>query len=305
MVGRRISRSYGLHLNGESIRPGMLVATLRVAQLCAASATIKSAVHCWTRFPEIGSKQSDSRMIEDKIVEVYAAADSVEAERLRELLEEEGIPATVVGDEINHLAGSMSFGGVASPRIWVHEQDKEKAAELIQEWLDESAAGTDDADFDQAEQQSELNAASDSDEEGTSAEGISALGKLLIVFGLGFVLTGAYYARSNQQLAATFAGDAEAVRVAVFPLAQGMPPGQEQAPRTFDAYYEYRVNGEAYEARLTNLWSEANAPATLSVHFKPGNPHEHWIGSLPSPWLPLVFGTFFGVLVMFIVYRLN
>jgi hypothetical protein len=227
-------------------------------------------------------------MTDDHIVEVYAAADSFEAERLREHLADAGIQTTIVGDEINHVAGSMPYGGIASPRLWVHERDKDAAAELIEEWL-ANKAGADTTATDSNEPSSESDVEEESDQEVAPAEveGISAFGKLLMLLGFGCILLGASFGWSNYQIVEAYSEQTEARQVGIEPT------------------YQYQVQDKTYTVHLSTVSSAADIPATVTVHFKPGNPGERLVGELPSPALPIVFGTFFGVLIMFIVYRLN
>jgi hypothetical protein len=243
-------------------------------------------------------------MNEDHIVEVYATADAFEAERLRELLAEADIQATVVGDEINQMAGSMPYGGVASPRIWVHEHDKVEAARLIQQWLTtKSDSGAVDADADDADADDR---AGDEDLP-VEVEGISAFGKLLMMFGLGCILTGAYFSWTNHQEANSYSGEAEGVRVEADATLQGIETSFRNAhlPVAIDAHFQYQVRNKTYSAEMIGASSAAGIPPTVTVHFKPASPRDYMLGSLPSTSLPLVFGSFFGLLVMFIVYRLN
>ena len=70
----------------------------------------------------------------EKIVEVYSAANEVDAGAVRAALEDQGIRAQLVGD----LAGN-AFDiplGVSAPKIWVFEKDA-TAARLIIEQLED------------------------------------------------------------------------------------------------------------------------------------------------------------------------
>jgi hypothetical protein len=69
---------------------------------------------------------------EEDIVEVYSAADIAEAHFLRGMLEEAGIQARVVGDELITSVGSL--GAQVAPRVWVHRADAPRAKELLKEY---------------------------------------------------------------------------------------------------------------------------------------------------------------------------
>jgi len=67
-----------------------------------------------------------------EVVEIYVAANSLEAHAVRNLLEAEGIEAQVVGEALEQ--GAFPAGGRLSPRVWVHGNDAARARELIEEW---------------------------------------------------------------------------------------------------------------------------------------------------------------------------
>lgn len=238
-------------------------------------------------------------MNQDHIVEVYAAADLFEAETLRDLLDEAGIQAQVIGSEVRQTEGSVPEGGVTLPRVCVHEQDMEEAARLIEQWLSEKA------DRDDLANESDRDDQEDDETAPAEVEGMSALGKLLMLFGLGCILLGASFAWSNYQELQKCSGFTEASRVQ--PWIRIVPPlhPETNLPMPVDVSYEYQVNGQKYSAMLAKASNPNDAPATVPIHYNPGNPGEHLLGELPSIWLPLAFGGFFGLLLMFIVYRLN
>ena len=72
----------------------------------------------------------------ERIVEVCSAGNMVEADGLCELLEEAGIQARVVGDDLGIAAGGLPLGESIAPRIWVHESDAARAREVIDQWRD-------------------------------------------------------------------------------------------------------------------------------------------------------------------------
>jgi len=66
-----------------------------------------------------------------QIVEVYAARDAVEAHAIRNELGHAEIEARVVGDMLRWVAGELPFGHHTAPRVWVREEDEERAREII------------------------------------------------------------------------------------------------------------------------------------------------------------------------------
>lgn len=70
-------------------------------------------------------------MDDDAVVEVYNAANAVEAYALKNVLEESGIRTRVVGDMLQTAAGELPVGFRASPRIWVTKGDEARAKEIL------------------------------------------------------------------------------------------------------------------------------------------------------------------------------
>jgi hypothetical protein len=73
-------------------------------------------------------------MRDEQLVEVYAARDSMEAHFVRTLLEDDGIDARVVGEGLTFAIGDLPLGLPTSPRVWVRDEDAERARELIDAW---------------------------------------------------------------------------------------------------------------------------------------------------------------------------
>jgi len=68
-------------------------------------------------------------MQDDEIVRLATAGNRAEADVWRQALEEEGIQCKVVGDYLE--AGFIDAPGVR-PEIWVHRDDLERAAALLE-----------------------------------------------------------------------------------------------------------------------------------------------------------------------------
>ena len=69
----------------------------------------------------------------DRIVEIYRAANLIEAHALRNALESSGIEARVIGDVLSTASG-IPPGVETAPRIWVHDTDEHSAREIIAAW---------------------------------------------------------------------------------------------------------------------------------------------------------------------------
>lgn len=66
----------------------------------------------------------------ERMVEVYLARDVLEAHFLKDLLGGHAIQAQVIGENSSY-AGVM---GIERPRLWVFEQDKDRARSVLKEY---------------------------------------------------------------------------------------------------------------------------------------------------------------------------
>src|SRR6187549_3475434 len=67
------------------------------------------------------------------LVEVYSAADAIEASAVCDLLEEAGIHAHMVGENLQSSLGAVPQGNV-HPRIWTNDDDAPRARQLLHAW---------------------------------------------------------------------------------------------------------------------------------------------------------------------------
>jgi hypothetical protein len=70
-------------------------------------------------------------MDDSDIIEVYSAANSIEAYAMANALKAAGVRARVVGDQ---LETGVPFGQTMTPRIWVLRKDEAHARTLLKEW---------------------------------------------------------------------------------------------------------------------------------------------------------------------------
>lgn len=70
-------------------------------------------------------------MQDAEIREVYSADDLVDAQTMRGLLVDAGIEVRVVGSTLQTIIGDLP-AQLATPRLWVHASDYDRARELIE-----------------------------------------------------------------------------------------------------------------------------------------------------------------------------
>lgn len=79
-----------------------------------------------------------------RIVEVYSAANDVEAGAIRAALDAEGIRARIVGDRLGNVWGEVPLGFRSEPKIWVREEDAAAARRVIEQLQDQMGDEYDD-----------------------------------------------------------------------------------------------------------------------------------------------------------------
>jgi hypothetical protein len=83
------------------------------------------------------AEETTSETDTDRIVDIYSAADGMQAQWVRGILEDRGICCKVVGDVLTGAGGGLPLGPAIAPRIWVREGDSGRAREIIEEWVDQ------------------------------------------------------------------------------------------------------------------------------------------------------------------------
>ncbi len=72
--------------------------------------------------------------VDDRLTVIYAAADSVQARYLQNLLEERGIPSTVINEAVAGAAFTYPLGWATAPRVMVPLEYAEAARRLALEY---------------------------------------------------------------------------------------------------------------------------------------------------------------------------
>jgi hypothetical protein len=73
-------------------------------------------------------------MDDSDIVELYSAANSIEAYAMANALKAAGLKARVVGDALGSAAGGLAVGEPIAPKVWIRRQDEAHARELLRQW---------------------------------------------------------------------------------------------------------------------------------------------------------------------------
>jgi hypothetical protein len=240
----------------------------------------------------------------ERIVELCSAASAIEAHALRMLLEEAGIRARVVGDNLGNAAGSLPLGEPTAPRVWVREADAERAREIIEDWTSEPHDEW--SDLDEGAEQSEAQ----EDAVPPSGVGCLWLSEGLLIAAAVCILWGAVWAGYSWMTARKYHETTEGVLVDCesYHSEHDPPPYVIPLPRrqpTFSvryyAQYAFVVDGETFVSVVhTNVIPGSRVP----IHYDPDDLTEKVIvGPLTRPWVVLVSMFGIGALLAIIAYR--
>ena len=212
-------------------------------------------------------------MTTDRIVEVYSAANIVEAQSLAEVLEEAGVVAHVVGDVLGNAAGWLPQTETA-PRVWVREADEARAREIIAVWLRDPRAivaeGAAGESVEEIAEPSEMDAQGESDNENQdeptepdeveepsspAARRFSLVNRAIAIAGVASFCAGAYFASQTWLLQRHYSRTTEGVYIGYrmgglesYPVAAVRDLPVRQSPTGLRAryliFYAYEVDGK-------------------------------------------------------------
>lgn len=72
-------------------------------------------------------------------MKLYSGRDSMDAHHVRGLLEAAGVRAVVMGDQLATAWGEVPFMNDALPGVWINDEDKARAAEVMDEFFRDAA----------------------------------------------------------------------------------------------------------------------------------------------------------------------
>lgn len=77
---------------------------------------------------------------------VYTGRDEMDAHFVKGLLQQEGIEATVVGENLVNAVGTLPLSDNSLPSVWVPDGDEERAAVVVRDYQQVDAANAADED---------------------------------------------------------------------------------------------------------------------------------------------------------------
>ena len=254
-------------------------------------------------------------MPDDRIVEVFSAANVVEAHSLLARLEEAGIAAQVVGESLGNAAGWLPASDTA-PRIWVRQADEARAREVIAEHLSEAreqAAEPEDTELsEEAEEPVEAEEPlKDGGQESGGAERPAVRANWVAVVGVACIVAGVLHSAYRWIAIGRYSAETEGVlvrselagmKVESQPGARDLPifPQKDEVRALYDLRYAYVVGDREYRAEVKK---RDRVEDRVTIHYDPAHPADCLVGPLVPPWLSLVFGGLLGGGLLFVAYR--
>jgi hypothetical protein len=244
-----------------------------------------------------------SGMPADRVVEIYAAANAIEAHALCAVLAEEAIQAQIVGEQLGNAAGCLPLGETLAPRIWVREGDATRAREIIEEWISQPRQEW--GESLESDDQGEIEEEPEKDTPLAPGVQLRRLGQGFVIVGVVCILVGIVWACLNWMTLHKFQGMAEGVLVGGRPHTESdIPtasddniPGPRRQPSfsvRYELQYEFVVEGRAYYI----LVQDGNIDdRRVPIHYDLHNPERNLLGPLTRPWT-ILFSTWgIGVLL--------
>jgi hypothetical protein len=256
-----------------------------------------------------------ARIMHERIVELCSAGNIVEANGLCELLEEQGIRAQVVGDELGIAAGMLPLGEATAPRIWVRESDADRAREIINRWRVEQENGP--VELPESEPSPEVELPVEPEEAALPSDvRFRFLNQGFFLAGFVCILVGAVWAWKNSMALSHYSATADASGVSMSPYVKRIsskPEDRNLPLQPFiktpfwlefatSARYAYVVDGKTYEA-YENFDEGEQPPYQVQVHYNPQKPAEYLVGSIAPPWVVLLFACGIAAFLSFVGYQ--
>jgi Putative prokaryotic signal transducing protein len=248
-------------------------------------------------------------MTTDRIVEIYSAANAVDARGLCAALEQNGIRAQVVGETLANAAGWLPPGEVVAPRVWVLQSQEALAREVLEEWRTEPETREAADLLPKADEplDAEMLATPELERPGYISQAMVAVAILCVFLGAWRAISLGEDYRPNW---ATTRGVLVDSGIDGFRFHYGAPPLDLPIPRhlrtrgdwsfTHRASYLYTIDGTKYRLNLHGCeW-----PARwLMIRYDPQQPADSVAGPIPSPWPPLLLGLMAGLFLGFAAWR--
>jgi hypothetical protein len=255
--------------------------------------------------PKSAEEIEAERMLHERIVELCSAANIVEAEGLCELLEEAGIQARAVGDELGIAAGMLPLGEATTPRIWVCESDETRAREVIAQWR--KALENEPVEPFESEESEEPETPAEAETLPLASDvRFRFLSQAFFLLGLICIAFGSIWAWDNWTKLSTYPATADAKvskagRYYTYVPLPGPPIGPQYVKESHvKVCYDYIVDGQVYHAQDDD--AEGDYFHAI-IHYDPSCPQKCLLGPIAPPWVVLLFAFGIAGFMSFVGYQ--
>jgi hypothetical protein len=236
----------------------------------------------------------ESSMDDENIVEIYSAANSVEAYAVVNALETAGIKAHVVGDFLENAFAGLQLGPTKAQSVWVLKQDEARARELLEKFKTEAASPPDDSKSSESEIDQSI-----SEETTETAEQPPAgaqwrqgfISPLLVLFGVASISLGLYYAYENGRLLTVYSESAQAHFVEY---------KYDSLRKIGYSWFAYKVQNNLHHVAIPGK----NSPgAEITIRYNPQHPAESYTAPILQPVWCAVIGIVIGGFALFLAFQ--
>lgn len=255
-------------------------------------------------------EEADAGPADERIVELCSAANSVEAAAICAALEDEDVPARIVGDVLGNAAGMLPLGQATAPRVWVRQSDLDRAREVLAARLMERDLQADDESGD--DEPPEWDASAEPEPEALPSDvRFRFLSQGFFIVGLICIAAGALYAWHNAIILSEYSGTTTGRWIGdrIVGVESGKSPDANiPFPLiSLEKYYfiykpmiVYEVEGKTYQAQ--GYQSVVN-PDSVLVHYNRDDPEKIIVGPIAPPWAILLFAVGVGAFMMFVGFK--
>ena len=144
-------------------------------------------------------------MDDSDIVEIYSAANSIEAYAMANALKADGIKAKVVNEFVQMGVGLLPLTEPVTPRVWIRKGDEVRARELLEEYearAENAHTVPESPEMETEEPSSDEDAESHEESEAVPVAGRTQgfIGPLLVMFGIACICVGIFCAFQELQV---------------------------------------------------------------------------------------------------------
>jgi hypothetical protein len=241
-------------------------------------------------------------MDDSDIVEIYSAANSLEAYALANALKADGIEAKVVNEFVQMGVGLLPLTEPVTPRVWIRKGDEVRARELLEEY--EARAENAHTVPESPEMETEESSSDEDAESREESEAIPTAGRtrgfispLLFMGGIACICIGLFFTFQNHRLLSYYTETAKGQYIKYNFAAD--ESRQSHTPIWY-LTYAYKVEGVQH----TVVIERSKFPGeNITVRYNHKNPADGYADPILHPALCLVLGSVFGGFALFLAYQ--